>query len=43
MRQSNSAGAQEIIFQRQNLGSGIYFYRLEGNGLFLHAGQLIIK
>ncbi|MGH1338816.1 MAG: DUF7619 domain-containing protein [Aureispira sp.] len=36
-------GAQEIHFQRQGLPTGIYFYRLEGDDTFLHAGQLIAR
>ncbi len=42
-RVNNQGGAQEIRLQRQNLQNGIYFYRLEGDGNFLHAGQLIAQ
>lgn len=40
---SNAMGAQEIILQRKRLSSGMYFYRLEGDGQLLHAGQLIVQ
>lgn len=40
---SNTTGEQEITIQRKNLPTGIYFYRLEGDGQLLHAGQLSVQ
>lgn len=40
---TNQNGTPQIHFQRKNLETGIYFYRLEGDGAFLHAGQLIVR
>ncbi len=39
----STTGNQEIIVQRKHLSAGMYFYRLEGDGQLLHAGQLIIQ
>ncbi len=38
-----SNSAQEIVLQRKRLQAGVYFYRLEGDGHFLHAGRLIAQ
>ncbi len=38
-----STNAQEIVLQRKRLQAGVYFYRLEGDGHFLHAGRLIAQ
>ncbi len=38
-----NASTQEIILQRKHLQKGLYFYRLEADGQFLHAGQLLAQ
>lgn len=40
---SNQGSEQQIIIQRKKLTPGIYFYRLEGDGKQLHAGQLLVQ
>lgn len=40
---TNQSGAQTINFQRNGLATGLYFYRLEGDGKLLHTGQLMAQ
>lgn len=34
---------QQIILERQNMIQGIYFYRLEADGILLNTGKLIVR
>ena len=39
----HSQNDSQIILERRNLQQGIYFYRLEANGLLLNSGKLIVR
>ena len=37
------AGIHEIVIHRENLSSGIYLFNLEGTGIMLHSGKVVIS
>lgn len=43
MRQESSTTNNEVQFYRQDLPAGVYFYRLQSEGLWLNSGKLIIQ